>query len=127
MHVLAHPLLIDASEDGSLDILVMPQIAFDCLSQPAPSTMAPTRSVALTSQLSKEAETHQRNLEEIREACRIIREECMVPRSQAEDERYKAEVSRLSAALASLREERKELQSQIDALVTLDAGEAAEL
>ena len=81
----------------------------------------------LTAQLSKEAETHQRNLEEIREACRIIREKCMAPRSQAEDTRYEAEVSRLSATLARLREERKELQSQIDALVTLDAGEATKL
>jgi len=80
----------------------------------------------LTAQLSKEAETHQRNLEEIREACRIIRGECMVPRSQAEDVRYEAEFNRLSATLASLREERKKLQSQIDELVTIDASKAAE-
>lgn len=81
----------------------------------------------LTAQLSKEADTHQKNLEEIREACRIIREKCMDSRSQAEDERYKSEISRLSAAPASLREERKQLLSQIDALVTLDAGKAGEL
>jgi hypothetical protein len=34
LHVLAHALLIDASENGSLDILVMPQIAFDGLALP---------------------------------------------------------------------------------------------
>jgi hypothetical protein len=28
---LAHPLLIDASEDGSLEILIMPQITLDGL------------------------------------------------------------------------------------------------
>jgi hypothetical protein len=39
LHVLAHALLIDASEDGSLDILVIPQIAFDGLALPsAPET-----------------------------------------------------------------------------------------
>ena len=79
----------------------------------------------LATQLNKEAETHQRNLEQIREACRIIREECMVPRSQAEDARYEGEVNRLSNALASLRDERKELQSKIDGLVTHDASDAA--
>jgi hypothetical protein len=31
LSVLAHALLKDASENGSLDILVMPQIAFDGL------------------------------------------------------------------------------------------------
>jgi hypothetical protein len=67
----------------------------------------------LTGQPSKEAEFHQRNLEAIREACRIIRDTCMVPRSQAEDRRYAAEVSRLSGELALQREERKRLQSQI--------------
>jgi hypothetical protein len=80
----------------------------------------------LTAQLSKEGETHQRNLEQIREACRIIRGDCIRPRSQDEDVRYETEVHQLSAALASLRDERKELQSQIDALVTVDASEAAE-
>jgi hypothetical protein len=39
----------------------------------------------LTTQLGREAEIHQENLERIREACRIIKEYCMVPRSQAED------------------------------------------
>jgi hypothetical protein len=42
----------------------------------------------LTEQLNKEAEVHQKNLEAIREACRIIRDKCIVPRSQAEDARY---------------------------------------
>ena len=30
---LRHALLIDAAEDGALDILIMSQIAFDCLAQ----------------------------------------------------------------------------------------------
>jgi len=81
----------------------------------------------LTAQLGIEAQTHQNNLEEIREACRIIRESCMVPRSQAEDRRYGAEVSRLGTELAGQREERKQLQSQIDELVTKDANDAASL
>jgi hypothetical protein len=81
----------------------------------------------LTAQLGMEAQTHQNNLEGIREACRIIRESCMVPRSQAEDRRYGAEVSRLSMELAGQREERKQLQSQIDELVTKDANDAASL
>ncbi len=54
----------------------------------------------LSKQLSQEAEAHQKNLEGIREACRIIKDKCMVPRSQAEDSRYVAEVDRLSADLA---------------------------
>jgi hypothetical protein len=78
-------------------------------------------------QLTKEAEIHQRNLEGIREACRIIRDRCMVPRSQAEDYRYAAEVTRLSDELADRREERKQLQSQIDELVSADAIKVAEL
>src|SRR4051794_7136444 len=66
------------------------------------------RSVAeLIAQSSKEAEAHQKNLERIREACRLIRDKCIVPRSQAEDTRYTAEVGRLSAELARQREERK--------------------
>jgi hypothetical protein len=81
----------------------------------------------LTAQLSKEAEIHQKNLEEIREACRIIRDKCIVPRSQAEDVRYTAEVGRLSAELARQRDERKRLQSQIDELVSKDASDIAEL
>jgi hypothetical protein len=81
----------------------------------------------LTTQLSKEAEVHQRNLEGIREACRIIRDKCMLPRSQAEDSRYAAEVNRLSAELVRQREERKQLQSQIDDLVSSDASDATAL
>jgi hypothetical protein len=81
----------------------------------------------LTAQLSKEAEVHQRNLEGIREACRIIKDKCMLPRSQAEDDRYAAEVSGLSAELARQREERKRLQSQIDALVSTDASDVGAL
>jgi hypothetical protein len=80
-----------------------------------------------TMQLSKEAEIHQRNLEGIREACRIIRDRCMVPRSQAEDYRYASEVTRLSDELVNRREERKQLQYQIDELVSADASKVAEL
>jgi hypothetical protein len=81
----------------------------------------------LTTQLSKEAEIHQRNLDGIREACRLIRGACMVPRSQVEDKRYAVEADRLSAELASQREQRKRLQSDIDNLVKTDASGAAEL
>lgn len=75
--------------------------------------------------LAKEAEVHQKNLEGIREACRIIRDKCMVPRSQAEDLRYTTEVNQLSAGLARLREERNHLQSHVDELVSKDAASAA--
>jgi hypothetical protein len=81
----------------------------------------------LTAQISKEAEVHQKNLVEIREACRLIRGECIVPRSRAEDVRYAGEVSRLNAELAAQREDRKRLQSQIDQLVKADATDVAEL
>src|SRR5262249_46079534 len=81
----------------------------------------------LTAQLSREAEIHQKNLAEIRDACRIIRDKCIVPRSQAEDASYAADVGRLSAELARQRDERKRLQSQIDGLVSKDASDAAEL
>jgi flagellar biosynthesis chaperone FliJ len=80
----------------------------------------------LTAQLGKEAEVHQRNLEGIREACRIIRDRCMVPRSQAEDGRYAAAVSQLATELKRQRDERKQLQSQIDELVSVDTADSAE-
>jgi len=79
----------------------------------------------LTPQLAKEAELHQKNLGEIREACRIIRDRCMVPRSQAEDLRYTKEVNQLSAGLMRLREERNQLQSQVDELISKDAAGGA--
>jgi hypothetical protein len=81
----------------------------------------------LTAQLSKEAEVHQKNLVEIRDACRLIRGECIVPRSRAEDGHYAAEVSRLSAERATQLEDRKRLQLQIDQLVKTDAGDLAGL
>jgi hypothetical protein len=81
----------------------------------------------ITAQLGNEAEVHQKNLNEIREACRIIRDRCMVPRSQAEDSRYTATVSRLGSELERQRDERKRLQSQIDGLVSADAADAAEI
>jgi flagellar biosynthesis chaperone FliJ len=86
-----------------------------------------TNIAELTAQLGKEAEAHRKNLEQIREACRIISGPCMVPRSQAEDRRYAELVSRLSAALTRHREERQQLQSQIDQLVTTDAAQTAEV
>jgi hypothetical protein len=81
----------------------------------------------LSTQISKEAEVHQKNLEGIKEACRLIRDKCIVPRSLAEDGRYAAEVKRLSTDLARQREERKQLQSQIDALVSTDASDVVKL
>jgi hypothetical protein len=86
-----------------------------------------SRIAELTKQLSAEAETHQKNLEGIREACRLVRDKCIVPRSQAEDTRYMAEVGRLSADLAVQRDESRQLQSQIDELVSRDATEVAGL
>jgi len=86
-----------------------------------------SRIVELAAQLSKEAEVHQKNLEGIREACRLVKDKCIVPRSQAEDARYTAEVGRLSADLALQREESRQLQSQIDELVSKDASELAPL
>jgi hypothetical protein len=81
----------------------------------------------LSTQISKEAEVHQKNLDAIKEACRLIRDKCIVPRSLAEDRRYAVEVERLSTELARQREERKQLQSQIDGLVSRDANEVVEL
>jgi hypothetical protein len=81
----------------------------------------------LTSQLSQEADIHQKNLEGIREACRLIRDKCMVPRSQAEDSRYAGEVDRLTHELAQQRQDRKRLQAQIDDLVPSDEKEVADL
>jgi hypothetical protein len=81
----------------------------------------------LRAQLSREAEVHQKNLEAIRESCRIISDKCMEPRSRAEDSRYAAEVHRLSADLAVQSEQKRQLQSQIDELVTRDASELTAL
>jgi hypothetical protein len=80
---------------------------------------------SLTSQLSQEADVHQKNLEAIKEACRLIRERCIVPRSQAEDSRYGAEVKRLNEDLAIQRTQRKLFQTQIDELVSRDASDSA--
>jgi hypothetical protein len=81
----------------------------------------------LSTQIRKEAEVHQKNLEAIKEACRLIRDKCIVPRSLAEDRRYAADVDRLSTELALQRDERKKHQSQIDGLVSRDASEVVEL
>jgi hypothetical protein len=81
----------------------------------------------IAQQSRNEAEVHQRNLERIREACRIIREKCLVPRSNAEDGRYIAEQGRLNDEGALQRRERKLLQGQIDALVPADAQVVAGL
>ena len=79
----------------------------------------------LNPQLAEEAEVHRKNLEGIREACRIIRDKCMVPRSHAEDLRYEKEVNQLSATLARLRDERNQLQSQVDESVSKDRAGVA--
>ena len=86
-----------------------------------------SRIAELTKQLSAETEAHQKNLEGIREACKLVRDKCIVPRSQAEDNRYMAEVGRLSGDLALQREESRQLQSQIDELVSRDARDLAGL
>jgi hypothetical protein len=83
--------------------------------------------VGLTAQLGQEAEIHQKNLGEIREACRLIRGSCILPRSQAEDTRYAAEVGRLSAELTRQREGRKQFEAQLDELVRADRKDAADL
>lgn len=80
----------------------------------------------LSAQVTKEADVHQKNLEGIREACRIIKDKCMVPRSQDEDHRYAAEQKRLSVELTRQREARERLRSQIDDLVSTDASKVAE-
>jgi hypothetical protein len=70
--------------------------------------------------IKAEAEAHQKNLEAIREACRIVREQCMVPRSKAEDQRYDAIVNRLT-------KERDDRQSELDDLVKTDRGGVVDL
>ena len=81
----------------------------------------------ISKQVTEEADLHQKNLEGIREACRIIRDKCMMVRSKAEDIRYEKEVAQLSGSLQRERQERNHLQSQIDELVSVDAKEAASL
>ena len=81
----------------------------------------------ISKQITEEAELHQKNLEGIREACRIIRDKCMMVRSKAEDIRYEKEVAQLSGNLQRERQERNRLQSEIDELVSVDAKEAASL
>jgi hypothetical protein len=81
----------------------------------------------LRAQLRNEAEVHQKNVDGIREACRIIKDKCMVPRLQAEESRYTAEEKRLSDNLSRQREDRSQLQSQIDELVSRDSSELTAL
>jgi hypothetical protein len=64
--------------------------------------------IAEMTQLGNESEVHQKNLDGIREACRVIRDRCMVPRSQAEDSRCAAAVSRLGSELERQRDESKQ-------------------
>jgi hypothetical protein len=70
--------------------------------------------------IKAEAETHQKNLEAIREACRVVRGQCMVPRSTAEDGRYDAIVKRLT-------KERDDRRSELDDLVKKDRGGVVDL
>jgi hypothetical protein len=81
----------------------------------------------LRKQITVEAEVHQKNLEAIREACLRIKDKCLVQRSQAEDSRYTAEVNRLNSDLALQSEQKRQLQTQIDELVTRDASELTAL
>jgi hypothetical protein len=81
----------------------------------------------LTLQLAKDAEIHQKNLEGIREACRIVRDKCIVPRSQEEDTRYRDVAQKRGAEIEQYRAEQLRLQSEIDQLVKVDAEALAEL
>jgi hypothetical protein len=78
-------------------------------------------------QLSEEAKSHQQNLTQIREACRLIRERCMTPRSQDEDARYSNEISRINSELAHQRAERNKIQSELQSLTKSDAEGVSEL
>ncbi len=80
-----------------------------------------------TAQLSQEAKSHQENLAQIREACRLIRERCMAPRSQAEDARYSNEIARISTELTNQRSERNKIQSELQGLTKTDAERVSEL
>jgi hypothetical protein len=81
----------------------------------------------LTVQLAKDADIHQKNLEGIREACRIVRDKCIVPRSQEEDARYREVAQKRTAEIEQYRAEQLHLQSEIDQLVQADAQALAEL
>jgi hypothetical protein len=78
-------------------------------------------------QLAEEARSHQQNLVQIREACRLIKERCMTPRSQDEDARYSNEISRISSELAHQRIERNNIQSELQSLTKSDAEGVSEL
>jgi hypothetical protein len=80
----------------------------------------------LTEQLAKDAEVHQKNLDGIREACRIVRDRCIVPRSQEEDSRYRDVAKKRAAEIERYREEQIHLQSEIDQLVKTDAQALAD-
>jgi hypothetical protein len=81
----------------------------------------------LTQQLAKDADVHQKNLEGIREACRIVRDKCIVPRSQEEDARYREVAQKRASEIEQYRGEQLRLQSEIDQLVKADAEALAEL
>jgi hypothetical protein len=78
-------------------------------------------------QLTEEANSHQRNLAQIREACRLIRERCMASRSQDEDTRYSNEISRINSELTHQRTERNKIQSELQSLTKSDAEGVSEL
>jgi len=59
-----------------------------------------------SARLPEEANSHQQNLAQIREACRLIKERCMTPRSQEEDARYSNDVSKINSELTHQRTER---------------------
>lgn len=78
-------------------------------------------------QLSEEATSHQQNLAQIREACRLIKEKCMVPRSQDEDARYSNEISRINSELTYQQTERNKIQSELQNFTKADADGVSEL
>jgi hypothetical protein len=81
----------------------------------------------LTERLAQEASSHQQNLVQIREACRLLKERCMVPRSREEDERYAREVARINSELGRQHEERNQLQAELDKLTKGDAANLGSL
>jgi hypothetical protein len=74
-----------------------------------------------TAQIGQEAKSHQENLVQIREACRLIRDRCMVQRSQDEDRRYGDEIARLNSQLYLQRDKKDRIHSQIEDLTEKDA------
>jgi hypothetical protein len=78
-------------------------------------------------QLEREAKSHQENLIQIREACRLVKDRCMVQRSNDEDQRYSNEVRRLNDELTGQQVERDKIHGQIQDLTRNDSEEVLSL